>query len=335
MDIKNVPAGEITEIATTVSGLTIEMFRSNKWNGSREDLDGFVPAKVLKNGDTVWKFEKSDTVHFAELLEYGKEYVIVMRNKFVLVDVIRVSDFAHGVMITMGGRKIMMGGASTEELLDMKQAISMELNIDFQPTKEEIAILEARKAAQIKQLQESATAAAQAKEAARAERERFVASLLKRETVIAWSHKGQRYYGIPVYEDKEWQALPDGKYCILMKDDVPVEAFVVSKKNGTLKKDRLTVVQAEMPEKKVATTGTVATPEALDQIKVTLKGETRNVFMFSDMEAIRTLQKGGLNSGTWVCTPKDVATGRITVYAVTSKSINPVGQCVPKEDASA
>jgi hypothetical protein len=329
LNIRFVPAGEVTLLNTT-AGLVIEMFRSNKFCGDRGDgLNGFRPAKVLKGDIPVWTFQTSGAkeFEFADLVDYDGEYVIVIRDKFSVSNIVRVNDFEHGVLVKLAGRMMMIGGSTVKDLLEIKIAVSGQFKVNYWKSPEEIKILEAlaeNLRATIRRNQEEQ---AVAKAAARTAREAFIQSILKRSTVEAWSSKGQKFFGVPITED-EWMALPDGKYCVLMKDGTPVEAFIVDKKGSSVKKARATEVFAEMPTQQSAA-AQEKMPEALDQIKVTLRGETRSVPMFENMEALQELRRRGLNSGTWVCLPAN-NNKPITVYAIRTGNIETVGQVAKK-----
>lgn len=324
LNIRNVPAGEITEIKT-LNGLTIEMFRSFKFSGDRDGLNGFRPAKVFKeDGVVVWTFQNSGAkqFEFGELFELGDDYVIALRDKFSISSVIRVRDLTSTVMVRVAGKTVTIGGSSIEEILDFKIALANELGIDYWKTPEEEGIL--KKRAEI--AREKAKTDREAQELsikeARKNREAFRATILARKQVEAWSADGHHFYGIPVTGD-EWMSLPTQTYCITMQDDKPVEAFIVDQKGGTKKKLRPTAVSAEKPKQKEK--AQVETLEADDQISVTIRGETRPILVFNSMSSLKTLQSTGLNSGTWVgVLPK--GSNRLTVYGITKDDIRTIGQ---------
>jgi hypothetical protein len=332
-----VPAGEVCDIETE-SKLVIELFRSNKFTGDHEGINGFRPAKVLK-GDVpkdsipVWTFQTSGAkvFEFGELIEYGDEYVIVIRDKFSISKIVRVNDLDHSATAILKGKMVTIGGSSIEELLDIKLAVAQELGIDYWKSPEEEEILKKRTAIAREAMKKLNEAQVIAKAEARAKHEIFKANILARSTIEAWSLKGQKFFGIPVTSDDEWKCLPDGKYCIMVKDGKPIEAFIVEKKGSRLGRIRVTEVLEEMPKQNVSMRLMDEMPEALDQVKVTIRGETRQILVFEDMTSLKQLQAAGLNSGTWVgINPK--ADKPMAVYAIRKDGIDTVGN-VAKQQA--
>jgi hypothetical protein len=325
LDIIAVPAGEIFEIKT-LTGLVIEMFRSAKYSGDREGITGFRPAKVLKGKDVVWFFKKNDgkPLEFGELVECDDEYIIAIRDKRAVTSIVRVNNLTHTTTALLKGKVVTIGGSSVEELLDFKIATAMELGIDYWRSTEEEEILKQRKILARKKYQEELAKQEAERAQARAKSEANKASILARGTVEAWSSKGQKMFGIPVTNDDEWKCLPDGKFCIMMQDDKPIEAFIIEKKGSKVSKIRPTEVSAEMPKQKVPG-AKESMPEALDQVKVTIRGDSRQILVFENMSSLKQLQSAGLNSGTWVgVNAKDDKP--MTVYAIRKDSIETIGQ---------
>ena len=336
-NIRYVAAGEVCDITTSADGVIIEMFRSGKYVGPREDLEGFRPAKVLKNGQQVWSFQTcgAQAPSFGELIDYadkdGDDYVIVIREKHAVASIVRVNDFAHSAKVMLNGKEVTIGGSSTEALLDVKIAIANELELDYWKSPEETVILQKRtEAARLahKKLLEDQRTAMEAARVAREERQR---EILSRSKVDAWSLQGQHFFGHPV-NDEEWKCLPKGTYCILMQNGEPVEAFTVTKENSRVSRGRLTEVSAEKPKQKTESQAKRAT-EAVDQVTVTIRGESRQVFVFQGMSDLKDLQSSGLNSGTWVGIAP-IGKQPMTVYAITKDSINTVGQVAKLQSAS-
>lgn len=332
MDTKNhrsVAAGEVCEIESNEK-LIIELFRSNKFIGERDGLNGFRPAKVLKNNSVVWDYKTcgAGSFEFGELLEYGDEYIVVIRDKFSISSIVRIKDFAHSVSAKLAGKIITLGGSSPEELLDIKIAVANELLLDYWKSPEESTILKQRKEIAQEAAKKVAEAEASAKAETRAKREAVLASILARNTVETWAKDGRKLYGIPVTTDDEWKALPDGKYCIMMQDGKPIEAFIVEKKNSKVKKFRATEVSAEMPKQNVARL-IEEIPEALDQVNVTIRGESRQILVFEKMSALKKLQASGLNSGTWIGIAPQ-GDNPMVVYAIKKDTIDTVGQVARK-----
>lgn len=320
-----VAAGEVCEIETNEK-LVIELFRSNKFIGERDGLNGFRPAKVWKNDAVVWDYKVcgAGPFEFGELLEYGDEYIVAIRDKFSISSVVRIKDFTHSASAKLAGKIVALGGSSLEELLDIKIAVANELLLDYSKSGEESAILEQRKEVAREASAKAAAMEASAKTEARAKREAIVASILSRNTVETWAKDGRKLYGIPVTTDDEWKSLPDGKYCIMMQEGKPIEAFIVEKKNSKVKKFRATEVSAEIPKQKVADLSSEI-PEALDQMTVKLHGETKSIFVFEDKAVLKIFQANGLNSSTWIgVLPK--GSDFLDVYKFEGGSFKTVGQ---------
>lgn len=320
---RNVPAGEIHDIKVSEK-ISIEMFRSAKYTGPRDGLEGFLPSKIWKEGNVVWSYQKEDH-KFGELFECGDDgYVVAIRDRFTVFSVIRVLDFESMTVVMFAGKPVNLGGSSVEKLFDIKVEIANELKLDFWHSPEESAILQKRFEARREEDRKALLAKTAEKAARRADHEAFVSSVLARNKVEAFAADGRKMFGVPVFVDEEWTCLPDGTYCIMMDlDDKPSEAFIVKKdrQNGVSKKFRSTEVSTEMKKQKSIVNQEI--PEALDMVNVTIDGETRSVPIFTDMNDVKMLQKNGLNSGTWV----GIKTSDImTVYAVYSSDIKTLKQ---------
>lgn len=298
-NIRTVPAGEVFEILT-LSGLIIEMFRSFKFSGERDGINGFRPAKITKDDKVHWFFKKNPQrpFEFAELIEYGDEYVLAIRDKFSVSSIVRVNDLGHSATAMLKGKVVTIGGSSVEELLDIKIAVAMDLGIEYWKTPEEESILVERAKRAREMYQEQV--AKQAKERAEdhAKREAKKASISARKNIEVWSKTGQKMFGTPV-EGDEWKCLPHDRKCILTKDGVPVEAFIVKKDGSKVTKFRETEVSAEMPKQSIAE-GVQAMPEILDQVTVTIRGESHEVIVFEERAVLQHYKTRGLNSNTLI-----------------------------------
>ncbi len=328
---RNVPAGEVCEVKA-VDGIVIEMFRSGKYTGDRDGTNGFRPAKVLKWGELAWSYQTAGTKpgQFADLIEFGDEFVITIQNNDVVFTVLRVNDFAHSVTAKFAGKVITVGGSSLEDLLDIKIAVAAGLALDYWYSPEEGEILRKRSQAAREAAKAKQSELENANDETRLRRAQFMEGVLARKTVEAWSEEGKHFFGIPVTTDAEWLCLPNGKYVIMTNaDGKPVEAFIVGKQNSKVKKVNATPVSESTPKQKESTHDI---PEALDQRNVTLRNETRQILVFEDTSAIKQLQTAGLNSGTWVgVLPK--GSEILTVYAVTKGGYNTVGQLKKKSSS--
>lgn len=150
-----------------------------------------------------------------------------------------------------------------------------------------------------------------------------VAAIMARKTMEGWSADGKHLFGTPITGD-EWMSLKDTARCILTVDGVPVEAFIVSKVGSTVKKVRVTPISATKPTVKTEEKAQNALPVVIGQVTGTIKGETREFFIFPTTADVKRLQANGLNSGTWVgVRPQDDAD--ITVYSVTKEEYKPIG----------
>ena len=125
--------------------------------------------------------------------------------------------------------------------------------------------------------------------------------------------------------------LPNDTYCVFMKEGVPVEAFIVEKRNAKVrKKQPAEVTPTKKPVVTVDTSRDI--PEAVDQVKVTIKGETKTILVFGTMQDLKKLQGTGLDSTTWIgIAPKEG--NPMEVYAITKDGIKTVGQCHKKDIA--
>lgn len=313
-------AGEICELAVK-DGINIELFRSVKYTGDRDELNGFRPAKVLKNGTVIWSFQNSGASfgQVGELHEFNGEYIIVLRDKFTIFDIVRVNDFSTSVTAKLAGKIVTLGGSSVEEILNIKLALAIKLKVNVWRSPEESAILDRRVTNARNAREEESLAKTAAKAESRRKREEFVKGILARNTVEAWSTAGKCLFGTPVTTDDEWTCLPDGNYCILMQEGKPIEAFIVSKNGSKVKKVHVTEVSTEKPQQKKE-----EIPEALDQRMVTLHGESRSILIFDDIKKVKQLQASGLNSGTWIGVLPN-GSDTLTVYSVKKSNIDTVG----------
>lgn len=327
MQTKNfrmLPAGEICEVEVG-DDVTIQLFRSAKYVGNCEGLNGFRPAKVLKNSAEVWSFQKSSMPFgaFGELCEYGTRHIIVLRDRHTLYEVVIPSDYEHMATMTVAGKLVTIGGTAPEELLDIKMSAANELGIEYRPSLDEAAIIEARRLEAREKRTTERTQVNEEAEDRRREREERVFAITSRKKVEAWSTEGKHYFGHPV-EGDEWMVLSDGAYCIAMEDGSPKLAFIVKKKGSKVSKVNETKVFASVPEKKVDT----KVPEAVKVATIKKGDVTWRVPIFRNFADVKTLREQGLNSGTWVGV-QPAEGQRLTVYAVHRETIDTVGQFQP------
>ncbi len=318
-NFRTFPAGETCDVDVG-DGINIQLFRSVKFVGDREGLNGFRPAKILKNGTEVWTYQKSGAPagSFGELCEYGVRHIIVLRDRHNLYDVVIPSDYAHMAMMKVGDKMMSIGGTSFEELLDIKLSASSELCLDYRPSQEEVLIINVRQAKARQLRAEDRVAADGEAEVARRTREERIYAVTSRKKIEAWSAEGKRYFGLPI-EGDEWMVLSDGTYCILSEGDVPKSAFIVKKKGAKVSKINETEV---FPSPEAAQT---EMPEAVKLVTIKKGDESRRVPVFRDFEAVKALRTQGLNSGTWIAVQP--AEGHcLTVYAVHRETIETVGK---------
>jgi hypothetical protein len=299
-NIRYVSAGEICVI-TTIAGIVIEMFRSGKYIGPRENLEGFRPAKVIKNGEMVWSFQTCGAIspQFGELIEYENEHVIVIRDKRSIASIVRVSDFAHSAAVMLKGKQVLIGGSSVEALLDIKDTIAHELDLEYWKSPEESEILQKRVTAAREALRLLAATQQAEKEATQARREEARRLILSRNKVEAWSPLGKHFFGIPVMNDEEWKCLPRGTFCITMQNGTPTQAFIVAKEHSRVSKANQTEVSATKPAQKEVFQANSA-PEMLDSINVAIRGKVETVLVFEERTVLDTFKKQGLNSKTMI-----------------------------------
>ncbi len=335
MEVKNhraVHGGELCDGHLT-NGLVVELFRSGKYQGPRDGLNGFIPAAILRNKLKVWSFQSlgMDKGCFGELIEYGDEasaeYVIAVHDRVNLLNLFRVNDFVGAVLVKSEGGTIVIGGSSIEELLPIKLAVAESLNLGFTPSKEEwvlkLKLEQTTREAGEKARDEERKRAQDARELAARQHAEKVANIESRPKVHAFTRDGLKHYlGTPVYNDEEWKCLGDGRYCILMEGTEPIEAFIVSKQHAKVKKTRIVSVVGKKPDQ--TTTAMETGPQAIGQRVVEIRGEKRPIIIFSSMDDIRALRAAGLNSGTWVGMHKENAT-KIDVFAMNHGGITTVG----------
>jgi hypothetical protein len=179
-------------------------------------------------------------------------------------------------------------------------------------------IIQARRAAARQAAVADGNAESDARRLAREERAHSIST---RKNLEAWSAEGKRYFGTPV-EGDEWMALNHGAYCILTEGDVPKTAFIVKKKGSKVSKVNETEVFPSPPSASVAQ---AETPEAVKMVTIKKDGDSRQVPVFRDFQAVRALRAQGLNSGTWVAV-QPVEGQNLNVYAVYRKTIDTIGE---------
>ncbi len=314
----NVSAGQVCDFNFN-DDVVVGLFRSHKYTGPVDQ--GFRPFEVKKNGMVVWSYKTAaGPGQIADIVKYGvDDYVIYTADRNAVYSTLRLGSLAHATSAKLGDGILLIGGDTPEQVLDAKMAVATELGLDFWFSDEERVIVEKRRQAVSAERQAETTAKNAAKEEARRKREEFRQEVLARKNVEAWGADGKHFFGTPVSNDDEWKCLPDGRYCILLKDGQPSEAFIVSKANSAVKKVRPTEVSGDKP--KTTKNEPVA---ALFVQTVMLKEQSRSVPFFSSLEDVKRLQAAGLNGGTWV----GVASGdgsELTVYTVKAKDIETVG----------
>lgn len=315
---RNVTAGQVCELH--FNDLIVGLYRSYRYNGPGF---GYRPFDIKKGDVVLWSHKTNAAPgQIADIVEYGEDdYVVYTADRNAVYTVIRLGGLAHATAAKMGDSIVIIGSSdSAEQQLDIKVAVATELGLDYWFDDEEGAIVNKRHQASIAARQAELALAEAGKEETRAKREAFRHEILSRKTVEAWGSDGKHFFGVPVNSDDEWKCLPDGKYCILMKEGQPVEAFIVMKTNSAVKKVRQTEVSGNQPK----TTKADTMPEALFMKSITVREETRNVPCFSSRDDVKRLQSAGLNSGTWVGVASSDGS-EITVYAVKKGNIDTVG----------
>lgn len=334
----SVSGGETTQIKS--GDITIQMFRSYKYTGTRDGLEGFLPSEVLRGSQVVWSFkDRSKSFGYmshgsiGELMNISTdekpEYIIVIRGRESISDVVVINDFTHGFIGTMSGsgKKAWIPGNDTtsiEERLDIKLTAARDMNLFPWLTPEETEILRLRKQADIAARAKAQAAAKEAKEeesTARAlARHAKTQAILERKKVEGHALDGRKLFGVPILDDEEWKSLRDDTHCVMMKNGIPQHAFIVSKHGSSVGKRNETPIVAENPQLKNSDVGS---PEVLEVRKIKIKGVPKNVIIFASFAGIKAAQAAGLNSGTLAGHEKE--NGEIEVVAISAGTIKTVG----------
>lgn len=326
--------GGFTAEMQTENGAVVGLFKTDKFQTAN-----WRPCKVTKNGSALWNWDKGQTApvgYWGELTEMDGGFFIVIRNKTTLHEVISVNELSSRQPIMVAGKKVFIGGTSTESKTKMKQSIGVLLDIDPRYTSEERKVLattdekqRAISAEKVKEQKAIREAAEKIKQAELAKREAKFRTIMARTKIEAFGADGTKYWGVPVIGD-EWICLKDGTFVILTKeDDTPIEAFMVWKHGaGNPKKSKSHEVFAKKPEETI---------EALRLIpRLSMKGETReDIPVFASVDNVRALREMGLNSGTWVAVPSSENEKHLVVHAVYHDRIDTVGVVKPKVQAPA
>ena len=331
--IVSVSGGETTQVKS--GDLVVQMFRSYKYTGPRDGLEGFLPSEVLRGSQVVWSFKDHSKLFdymahgsIGELMNIGTDekpdYIIVIRGRESVSDIVVINDFTHGFIGMMSGKKTWIKGygtTSSEQRLDIKLMVAEDIGLSPWFTPEENGIMNLRKQvaneARLKEQAEAKAAKEEERTALALARHAKVQQILDRKKVEGYALDGKKLFGIPILDDEEWKSLKDNTYCIMMKNGSPEYAFIVSK-NGSVGKRNMTQVVAEKPQSK-----SVGMPEVLEIKTVNIKGYPKEVIIFASLADVKAAQAAGLNSGTLAGHKKE--NGELEVVAISAANIKTVG----------
>ncbi len=214
----------------------------------------FLISKVINQDKKVlWSFKDEQFGGFAHLYwcEKLSEYFItlVRRGSDEIVKLIALADLPNMHLAEVDGKKSLVGGRSALDLLSAKKILAKENGVKYFLSDNELkleAYLKNQRQVEAKKRKLDEQIEFEKKAVQRKER---IDAMLAQPKVSAWrADNGQGLSGIPVSNEEEWKALPDGTRVIRLEDGLPVEAFIVSKTVGgrCKKANRLDVV-AECP----------------------------------------------------------------------------------------
>lgn len=321
-----------------VSDSTVDGFKVRKatWEGFSLDLimspnapanAEFLPAKIEKDGVECWSFKKDHPYYrgLATLVEYNDELVIVLATRFNLDMVLPVRDLPN--MQKIAGEFV--GGRKLKAFVSMKGEIAEELGLTPVWSKREANMLRAldqaaaEANAEVTRAVHAARIAARAEEERRRERERAErearrARIASRKKIVAFTATGDRRIGVPVVGN-EWMVLRDGSFCISVtsyKEKTGavgdyLESFEVLKRGGG-NPSRKSV--AAVTHEYVKSVGSANVITELETTIIVINGEPEEVIMTDDVQKMKTLCSQGLNSGTYVMSPKANDPARFVVY---------------------
>ncbi len=296
-------AGAVMVQTAQWGDFTLEMVKSKKAPESAE----FLPAKVLKVGQILWSFKSNHPGYhgLAKLMEHGEELVIVLCTKTELHAVVPVTDTSHHFGQMPDGS--FMGGRSIKDVITLKSEIAKLMHLEPIWTEREEKMrtaMQRQRAEAIAHASAKHEAEAEARRTAvRAERDAKRTALLARKRAYAFTAGGERRHGIPVIGD-EWAVLPGDTFCITVdsyavdtgKHGNVLECFITKKSpSGRIDRDKVTPVFERDPRAVKKEVASLLTTKVMK-----LKGELEEVIVANNMDDVRNLNKGGLNSGTLV-----------------------------------
>jgi hypothetical protein len=319
--------GNLVVKTATWEEFTIQLVRPQAAPESAE----FRPGRVVRNNVEWWSF-KGD--HFgyrgsATLVECDEELFICLVSRGYLDQIFPIRDLPS-YQKTKDGERI--GGRNLKKLIDLKEVIASELGLEplwsIRETKMRQAIRNIDKAERDAKEAAAKQAEAQAAEERKRAREEVRAKILARRRQYVYTASGEKRNGIPVVGDDEWVKLPDGTFCILVESysdetamaGAPIESFVVSKKGMKKVRSAVVPVTRDNPQRIQASSA----PLAVESVIVTIQGVPEEVIPVPDMDAVRELNRRGLNSGTLVLCPMTHDKTRYTVYRLTEGKIETV-----------
>jgi hypothetical protein len=272
--------------------LVITLGKSKK---ALSDSAEFLPNRVMKGKEVLWRFDKSYVGCFAFLREVNGEWIVVYTSKQEVADVIPILDLANAIQLADGQYDWKRPAL---ERLELKLAAATLMNLKARLSPVEM-ILE-RKLAEMHAKAAAERSAAlreeeqQRYEARRAEKQARKKELMTRMRTVVYTANGDKKVGIPVVGD-EWQSLGDGVDCVAVASYTdgqatsPTEHFFVKKEGSKKTRQRLIAVFAEDPRKPQLV-------EQMGEIVVEVKGQTDVVSCYT-REGLQVLKANGLNSG--------------------------------------
>ncbi|MEK7531514.1 MAG: hypothetical protein AAB545_01110 [Patescibacteria group bacterium] len=323
--------GFLTCLKRWVPGnLTIKMVKSPRApSGAR-----FLPAEIKDGAGTVWwRFEKGPPHDLAWLLEdwdEGKDPIIVYvcRRNLYRVDPLTDLTKRQAVLDGAGGIE-WEGGRSRKELIRLKDMVADSLSLEPVFSEGEKRFIRAMNA-QMKKKNEAQRAIENAErqrlhEEAQARKRQKLDGITARGKIEVFTSNGSPRKGYPVVNKDEYGALWDKAPCILVEsyDDetkmvgAPKEFFFVSKKAGSgrvVARDRV-----EVSSKNPKTTPV----EIVKTVFVEVDRELTELHLYKGMDALKEIQKKGLNSGAMVALLADEA-GMVNIHRVKGKEILPL-----------
>lgn len=354
-----VSAGLLEETASGDTGT--HLTKSVKWcefqvdmilNKAALEKGDYLPSTIYStDGKTLWRFSKDVPRHlkcFGFLVLVSDELVVALATWTTLMEVVPIRFLPQRAIIAVAEgdltvNRFTYGSMSGIKMLKLKQAVAAELGVaEIELSSAERTLLnhlrkqveaEASKRAEVEKarLAEERRVRMEAEESRKAaERQRRaaehaakVSAILSRPNVEGFTAQGEHRRGVPVV-NKEWEVLPDGKAVVEVAsydEEGPgevLEFFYVKKSpGGRVSKDKPTPITNHNPMRESSTTAT--------EMVVEVDGNLEIIRVFRDLDAIESLRESGKLSGGVLC---GVTSGadKVTVYRVSKKKTNPVGE---------